>query len=357
MTIAAATAEVRAIPLSRPYTITFRTVTAIEAVLVVLRDRDGHMGLGTASPEPHVTGETNEDCQRALAPGELEFLVGQDVAAGLADGSLARQLRQRMPAAPAARAAVDMALWDLHARAVGRPLCELLGRKHASLPTSITIGIKGTDEALAEADEYLGRGFRVLKVKIGRDFEADVERLRRLRERVGPDVLIRADANQGYTVDQTRRLLAEPALNLEFVEQPVPAARTRELGALSDRDRDRLCADEALLTPEDAAALVVPRHPCGIFNIKLMKCGGVSPALDIARVAEGGGVTLMWGCMDESCIGISAALHAALASAATRYLDLDGSFDLAHDLGSGGFAVRGGTLHTLDVPGLGVTLL
>ena len=83
-----------------------------------------------------------------------------------------------------------------------------------------------------------------------------------------------------------------------------------------------------------------------------MKCGGVSPALDIARVADGAGVTLMWGCMDESCIGISAALHAALASPATRYLDLDGSFDLAHDLGSGGFDGTGRAqtcMYRLDV--------
>jgi L-alanine-DL-glutamate epimerase-like enolase superfamily enzyme len=357
MKLVAAAAEVRSIPLSRPYTITFRTVTAIETVLVVLRDQDGRVGLGTASPERHVTGETNEACQQALAAGALDFLIGQDVGVGLADGALARQLQQRMPATPAARAAVDMALWDLHARALGRPLCEVLGRKHGALPTSITIGIKDTEEALREADEYLGRGFRVLKVKIGRDFQADLERLRRLRERVGPDIRMRADANQGYTVDQTRQLLAATDLQLEFVEQPVPAARTRELGALSDADRDRLCADESLLTPDDAAALVVPRHPCGIFNIKLMKCGGVSPALDIARVADQAGVTLMWGCMDESCIGISAALHAALASPATRYLDLDGSFDLAHDVGAGGFVVRDGHLQTVDVPGLGVTLV
>ena len=208
-----------------------------------------------------MTGETNEACQQALAAGSLDFLIGQDVGAGLADGTLARQLQQRMPATPAARAAVDMALWDMHARALGRPLCDVLGRKHPALPTSITIGIKDTEEALREADEYLGRGFRVLKVKIGRDFQADLDRLRRLRERVGPDIRMRADANQGYTVDQTRQLLAATDLQLEFVEQPVPAARTRELGALSDADRDRLCADESLLTPDDAARAGGPAPP------------------------------------------------------------------------------------------------
>lgn len=357
MTIVAATAEVRAIPLARPYTITFRTVTAIETVLVVLRDDEGRVGLGTASPERHVTGETNEACQRALAPGELEFLIGQDVTSVGLRAPVVRELERRMPKTPAARAAVDMALWDLHAQGYGQPLCELLGRAHAVLPTSITIGIKSTEEALAEADEYLGRGFRALKVKIGRDFETDLDRLRRLRAHVGPGVVIRADANQGYSVAETRRLLAEGvALGLEFVEQPVPAADTGQLAALDEAERARLCADEALLDPADARALAAPPHPCGIFNIKLMKCGGVSPALEIAGIAQQAGIHLMWGCMDESRIGISAALHAALACPATRYLDLDGSFDLAHDLATGGFEVRAGCLYPLGGPGLGVTL-
>ena len=106
-------------------------MTAIETVLVVLRDQDGRVGLGTASPERHVTGETNEACQQALAPGALDFLIGQDVAQAWPTDRSPAQLQQRMRATPAARAAVDMALWDLHARALGRPLCDVLGRKHA----------------------------------------------------------------------------------------------------------------------------------------------------------------------------------------------------------------------------------
>src|SRR4029453_2091100 len=100
--------------------------------------------------------------------------------------ALLTELGRRLPHTPAARAAVDIALHDLWARALGAPLGELLGRFHEALPTSITIGIKPTDEALAEADEYLARGFRVLKVKIGKSLEEDLERLSRLRERVGP---------------------------------------------------------------------------------------------------------------------------------------------------------------------------
>ena len=355
MKLAAIETSVEAIPLARPYTIAFRTVTAIETVIVKARDDAGRVGLGSASPERHVTGETNQACQEALAPGALEWLVGQPVHTVPA---LARTLARRMPATPAARAAVDMALHDLHAQALGLPLCDVLGRAHQRMPTSITIGIKAADETLREADEYLGRGFRALKIKVGRALDEDLDRLRQLRARVGPRIALRADANQGYTLQETERFLsAARALDLELVEQPVKAADTRTLSSLDERSRHDLCADESLLTPQDALTLAAPPAPCGIYNIKLMKCGGVWPALQIAAIAELAGIRLMWGCMDESCIGISAALHAAFASPATRYLDLDGSFDLARDVAEGGFILEDGHLRTTPAPGLGVRLL
>ncbi len=97
-----------------------------------------------------------------------------------------------------------------------------------------------------------------------------------------------------------------------------------------------------------------PPRPFGIFNIKLMKCGGVAPGLEIAGMAHHAGIDLMWGCMDESIVSISGALHAALAAPATQYLDLDGSLDLAQDIVTGGFMLENGWLRTLDKPGLGV---
>ena len=125
---------------------------------------------------------------------------------------------------------------------------------------------------------------------------------------------------------------------------------------LSDSVKDRLAADETLLEESDALALVQPPRACGIFNIKLMKCGGIHAARRIATIAETAGIALMWGCMDESVVGISAALHAAFSSPATRYLDLDGSLDLARDVADGGVVIEDGVMRTLDTPGLGVTL-
>ena len=88
-----------------------------------------------------------------------------------------------------------------------------------------------------------------------------------------------------------------------------------------------------------------------------MKCGGVRPALRIAAIAEAAGVELMGGCMDESVVSIAAALHAAFASPATRYLDLDGSLDLARDVATGGFVLEDGRMRTTGAVGLGVTEL
>ena len=121
--------------------------------------------------------------------------------------------------------------------------------------------------------------------------------------------------------------------------------------------RKKVAADESLLDARDALACLERPRPFGIYNIKLMKCGGIAPGLQIADIAHLAGIDLMWACMDESIVGIAAALHAALASPATRYLDLDGHLDLARDLVTGGFVLKDGQLALTDRPGLGVKLL
>ena len=338
--------------LTRPYAIALGRTESVQNVIVEIRSASGLIGLGAAAPEPRVTGESHEDCCARLREGELSWLVGRD--ARMTAG-LCREAGERMPGTPAARAAVDMALHDLLGQHLELPLADVLGRAHEALPTSITIGIKGVDETLAEAEEYLGRGFTILKVKTGLDLEEDLERLARLREKVGPRTSIRVDANQGYTSQETARFFerADP-LDLEFVEQPMTASAVPALRELPASWRRRIAADESLLGESDALDLAAPPPACGIFNIKLMKCGGIRPALRIAAIAETAGIELMWGCMDESRISISAALHAAFASPATRYLDLDGSLDLARDVVEGGFTLENGVMRTTDAPGLGV---
>lgn len=341
------------VPLTQPYEIARQVTDSVDILYVKLCSDDGLDGWGAASPAEDVTGESVATCEAALALG-AERLPGCDPREPAA---LAAALAKEIPRAPAARAALDMACHDLAAKRAGRPLAEHLGRVHERLPTSITIGIQPVEETLAAADDYLARGFRCLKVKIGKQLEVDIERLARLREICGASVALRVDANQGYDAEQTRRFFAATAsLDLEFVEQPLPASQDAALLALPADLRRRIGVDESLHSLADAQRLAGPPAAVGTFVVKLMKCGGPTFALEIAAAAEAGGVDLMWGCNDESAISIAAALHVAYASPATRYLDLDGSFDLSRDLARGGFRVADGQLELTPQPGLGVSV-
>lgn len=343
------------IELTRPYTIAFNTTGAVSIVVVRLETDSGLVGLGAATPVETITGESLTACEAALREAGLEWLLGRDVREL---NRLCREAGGAMAETPAARAAVDMALYDVFAQHLEAPLVDVLGRAHDVVPTSITIGIKPTDEAIAEAEEYVGRGFRVLKVKLGKSVEKDIERVLKLRERLGNEVFIRVDPNQGYSVDDLVRFdKATRNADVEFIEQPLPADAVEEMMRLPESLRERTALDESLQADEDALRLAAAPRACGIFNIKLMKCGGVYAARRIATVAELAGMRLMWGCMDESRISIAAALHTGLASPATKYLDLDGHLDLARDVADGGFVLEDGVMRTTNAPGLGLRFL
>jgi L-alanine-DL-glutamate epimerase-like enolase superfamily enzyme len=341
--------------LTRPYTIAYKTVTDVDNVFVEITADNGLTGLGAANPSPYVVGETLADTEAVLASGMTDTLIGHPVAGYRAWGEALYTL---LPQNPGARAALDIAFHDLYAQAAGLPLAVVLGQKHQQLPTSITIGIKEVAATLEEADEYVGRQFRILKVKLGHSLEEDLERLRKLRERFGFEIGIRVDANQGYTHADMIRFYAETrSLDIELVEQPLPAAALEITRSLPDEIRQTLAADESLISARDAWHISQAPPAFGILNIKLMKCGGIYQALRIAEVARLGGLELMWGCNDESIVSISAALHAAFACENTRYLDLDGSLDLAQDLVSGGFVIEEGLMRLAGGPGLGVSRL
>jgi len=336
--------------LTRPYTIAYETIDSVENLFVIFEAENGITGIGAGSPAQEVTGETMEKSLEALEALEPLF-KGKDIRNA---NFLLRSLQSTMANTPAAMAATDIALYDLVGKALGLPLVDILGRAHESLPTSITIGIMPLDETFEEAKEYVGRGFTILKMKTGLNLEQDIERVLKIREYFGPDIRIRVDANQGYSSEDFIRFFEQTKFCVEFSEQPLKYGQLKEMQSLDQSMRLLSAADESLLTPADVPALLQEPRPFGIFNIKLMKCGGMRPGLDIARLAHLSGIDLMWGCMDESIVSIAGALHAALASPATRYLDLDGSLDLAKDIVAGGFILENGNLRTTEQPGLGV---
>lgn len=336
----------------KPYTIAFKTVDEVLNAFVEITLENGVTGIGAGNPSEYVTGENFVQCKTALQEKNLEFLIGRDIREL---NQLTFEVWMKFPKNPAARAALDIALYDTLTKHLNIPLVKFLGQKVYTLPTSNTIGIKNVEETLKEAQEYGERGFKVLKVKLGKDLEEDIERMVKLRERFGNKFVIRIDANQGYTLQQTIDFYNRTKhLNIELIEQPLPAKALEEMRSLPDEIRTIIAADESLLTPKDALDLVKPPRATGIFNIKLMKCGGISQALKIADMAMLEDVELFWGCNDESIVSITAALHAAFACANTKYIDLDGSLDLAKDLVTGGFILKDGMMACSDKPGLGV---
>lgn len=355
MKIASARSWIADLGNTKPYTIAYKTVDSVRNVFVEIVLENRIAGLGSANPSKQVVGEDVEDCAAHLGDEAMAFMDGRDIE-NLDE--LLGETGRRFHKKPGSCAAIDIALYDAFSQHRGVPLLEYLGQRSGPLQTSVTIGIKGVDETIREAEEYQRQGFHILKVKTGSNLDEDIERLVKLREKFGSGITIRVDVNQGYDVPRTLDFFRRTEkLDIELVEQPLPAAAVDDLRQLPNDYRDRIAADESLLSAADARVLGQEPRCAGIYNIKLMKCGGISAALEIAGVALGANVDLFWGCNDESIVSITAALHAAYACPHTKYIDLDGSLDLASDIVTGGFTIANGLMRPLDAPGLGLKRL
>ncbi len=354
MKIRAIKAYKRSLALKKPYTIARSTFYDTENVFFEIELANGMTGLGAACPEGAVVGETADVTIKNLESYQVQQLVGKDIREFSAHISTIAEIYGRFPGT---MAAIDIALHDAFGQWLDIPIVDFYGRRHQKMLTSITIGIKDVPETIEEAKEYYGQGFRALKVKTGLDPQEDAERILKLRETFKDHFSIRVDANTGYDVNQLAHFLQlTKDANVEVIEQPFLPGKEKDLLQFSPDLRKIFTADESLTSPSTALALV-NEMPYGIFNIKLMKCGGIKPGLQIADIAKHAKIDLFWGCNDESIISITAALHAALSCAHTKFLDLDGSFDLAEDLAEGGFILEDGYLMTNNKSGLGLTKL
>jgi L-alanine-DL-glutamate epimerase-like enolase superfamily enzyme len=339
--------------LHEPFTISRGTATAAENVQVTLT-AGGLTGIGEAAPDEHY-GEFAGTVVAYL--GLLTEVLSStsqsaEVAGGHPQGAeflpittLHGMLEETARLNPAAKAAVDMAAYDLLGKRLGAPVYELLGiDPHAAPRTSFTLGIDTPTVMARKARE--ARRYPVLKVKIGT--ESDEANLDAIRQE-HPDAIIRVDANAAWgakeAVDRIKRL---ERFNLEFVEQPVPGHDLEGLGYVTSAVSLPVIADESCVVPSDVAK--VAPYVDGI-NIKLMKCGGIYPALQMITIARGLGLKVMMGCMIESSLAITAAAH---LSPLLDYADLDGQL-LIDDDPFQGVAVEDGRLVLPTGPGLGVT--
>jgi len=339
--------------LTEPYVIAYETIeSATNVFLRVLTDR-GIVGYGCAGPDVSVTGETPESVLQACGDVLEPVLRGADP---LRRALLRAELGPQLAAQPSVMAMVDMALLDILGKVSGLPLYSLLGGFRERIVTSVTISILPLEQTVAKAKELTGNGIRSLKLKGGLDAADDVERVRKVREAVGPEPELRFDANQGYTVEETREFAqATHAANVTVIEQPTPRDKPELLVEASNRTDVPIMADESVMNAQDLLDLVHAGFT-GMINVKLMKVGGIAEALRISMLAQTAGLGVMVGCMDEAALGIAAGLHLALASPSITHADLDAHLDLLEDPSAGAVLLKDGALYPTNKPGLGAEL-
>jgi len=337
------------IPLVQPFRIAIGEMSAATDVLVRVRTDGGITGLGEACPFPPITGETQET-NAAAAKAIRSQVLGRDP---LAIESLLAEVGPFVHSNPSAVAAFDSAFYDILGKVAGLPLFRLLGGDKTSFETDITAGLD-TPEAMAQrAKGFAAHAYRTIKVMVGQGADLDAARIRAIREAVGPEVNLRIDANQGWTVPQAVEALRKIAdFKVEFVEQPVVASDIPGMNAVRRASPIPVMADEACFLPADALKLI-RAEACDYLNIKLMKAGGISNAVKIAHLAEAANMRCMVGCMLESKIALTAAAHVVAACRNIVFADLDGNSEHTLDPVLGGVTVKAGTMTLPEAPGLG----
>jgi muconate cycloisomerase len=358
MRIAAVEVIPYALPLERPYVTASGTLERREMVLLRLRTEDGVVGLGEAVPLSLRGGATLDRVERSLAR-LTKRLARLDVAAmaseqplGPAVDALIHVAAGRRLPAPA-KAAVEMALFDLAGRISGRPLWGMLrGETWAPVRCNATLAADSPRELAAESAAWRDRGYGTFKLKLGLGDEG--ERARAVRESVGPDARLRVDANGAWSADQAIAVLGDiEPLGIELVEQPV--ATLREMAKVAAATTIPIAADESVTSAKEANR-AARSGACRLATVKLSKVGGIGPAATIA--AE---VPVYLSSALDGPVGIAAAAHAAQA----LYRDHEDP-GLAHGLAtqelfagtiaSAECELREGLLRLPDGPGLGVEI-
>jgi len=341
------------VPLAEPFVISLGAVDTVDTVLVQVTTDEGLTGVGEGAGVGFVTGETPDTVLGAI-DAFTPALIGQNP---FAIEQVHRDMDRILVRNGAAKAAVDLALYDIMGKAVGLPLYQFLGGVNSVVETDQTISLGEPEAMAAKASSLAAKGYREIKVKAGSDDDLDRDAITLIR-RAAPHAHLKVDANQGWTVPQALAMLAMYADHgVGAVEQPLPYWDIDGTAYVRARSPIPIMVDESCFTPHDAS-VIVRRQAADFINIKLMKCGGIYPALQINAIAQAAGVRCMLGCMLESRVAIAAGAHLVASRPNFVYADLD-SFNDFDDSSvvAKAFDFDVPNIRLTDAPGIGVTLV
>lgn len=339
-------------PITDPFVVATGARTVAENVFVRITLHEGTHGYGEAAPFPEVGGEDRAACMETL-PQLAQSIMGQSV---LDYRTMAERLAGLSPHRPAARCAIETAFLDAYCRAHQKPLWRLWGDPDVRpRETDITIPITTLEDTVRLAHGWYAQGFRLFKMKVGRNVDLDIARLEALH-RTLPGLSFIGDGNQGFTRKDCLAFAAAVQRfggNLVLLEQPVDREDLDSMAAIRRETGIPVAADESVRSLEDARR-VVEHGAADYINIKTMKTG-VLEAAAIAAFTLRSGLRLMIGGMVETRIAMGCSFSLVLGLKGFDILDLDTPLLLAADPVQGGFRYDGPRLQPWSEPGLGMS--
>lgn len=309
-------------PLKNPFITSLRRVDALEDLVVIVECNDGSVGYGEGAPTPVITGETMGSMIAAIEYIK-PFILGLEIEDF---NNILNNIHTRILKNTTAKSALEIALYDLKAKLAKQPLYKMLGGTQTKFRTDITISMGEIDKMVSESLNAVNLGYDTLKIKIGDSPQKDMERIIAIHNALGDTIMLRLDANQGWTAKESVVLLhalEKRDIIAEFIEQPVAADDIEGLRYIKQRVQTPLLADESIFSVKDARRLL-EMQAIDYVNIKLAKTAGITQALELADMSKEFGVKCMIGCMLEGPISVAAGVHVASAKAdVITMLDLD----------------------------------
>lgn len=340
-------------PLKEPFIISYTTFDSMPAIIVKVHTDTGIIGFGESVPDEHVTGESVYTVFTALKHHLIPAIMG-------ADPRNLKELHKLMNAKlvnnGAAKAALDIACYDILGKVSNLPIYSLLGgRKHTELMIPKVLSILKPEVLAKQAKEALNEGYKEIKMKLGTDPEEDVARVKAVREAIGNEMLIRVDINQGWKSVQVAKATIkrlEP-YHISWVEQPINQESVSLFRRVKGSTDIPLMADESMVSEQNLRTLIEDES-VDYVNIKLMKSGGIYPVYQLATQAELFGISCQIGSMVESSIASAAGFHVALSKDNIVSTEISGPTKFISEPGNLTYNLP----HVLitDKPGLGVEI-